>query len=593
MHISYYTRPLFIFSFIYVVFIYLITPLIIKEKPLIGDRFCGYSLSYLFEGKGSYYFYFRTQEQDVIVKSSKDIKISLFENLCIRGRYNKITSNNYFGNFNWTQYMNFKNIFWEIELEEIEFQKSLFLFKKIAELRYVFLEAIEDKLKESSSIVAGLVLGEKRSLSRDFKEAAIKCGIMHLMVASGSNISYFIIILSSVFRFFGVNKKRSYFYAFVLSFFYVLLIGFEPPISRAYLMVLFVFIFYFLKRNIDPLQILISVFVFFVILKPILIYDPSFVMSFLCVYGLIVGILNWGLFEDLKIFDLRPSNSRFVIFLKNILNNAVSTVISIFLVSIFCQLSLFVYISNSFYRFSIIALVSNVVLIPMSSFIVSLSLLSFILFALINIDIFFILEFMVNFFVKLVYFFSSFKYSLFFFSSYSSINSFSILLASLTLLHLRSLNLSLVPVKVFLSFVMLFLFLSFLWKDVVEEDILFMLKSGKKSWYIKRNENFYLIDPIIDADKIINAVYASRRNKIDYILVSSYDAMNVKTIDKLTKIFDIKKVYIPLWICTKEQKFECVFGGDKGDGFIVSFKDRYGYFNIHSKLLFCFSDKCF
>ncbi|MCX7905244.1 MAG: ComEC/Rec2 family competence protein [Elusimicrobiales bacterium] len=599
MKFSYYFRPVVIFSILLIIFIYLITPLIIFKKNVDykDDKLiCGLVKSYHFKSYDSYYFYLEG-EQTFLVKSDKDFNFPLYTQLCIRGDIEEISSKEYFGNFSWKKYMNMKNIFWQIELKEVVKYESTFFFEMINKIRGGFINFIEDNFidKDVKAIIMGLVLGNKQNLSKELKDAINNCGIMHLMVASGSNISYFMGVVGILCRFFGIGRKTVFLISLFFGLLYVALIGFEPPITRAYLMIFFGILFYFMNRNIDSFQILSIVFVFSLLTNPLLIYDPSFVMSFLAVYGIIVGFMNWGfLFNyDFKILKIFPSDSKFSIFIKEKSNKIFKGIIFIFLMTIFSQLALSIYIYTHFYKFSVVSFVSNIFFIPFSSIIITASMLNLVLyFMLASFSIGF-LEYLVKTFIKLVYFFSSFKYSILYFSPNSDINAILIFIFILVILHLPIIDFSKVFSRVFFSVFVLFLFISFLWRDSVKDDL--YIEVGKKRvWFIERNFNYYLIDPIVEADKIINMIYASRRNRVDYILISSYSSFREKNIDRLKAFFDVKKIYLPLWLCEgKNSNYYCIFGGEEGDGFKAIFRDKYGYFNVYSALTFCFNDRCF
>lgn len=597
MRISYYFRPVVIFSILWVLYIYFSTDLLIKKIPIDKSIICGSVRSYPSKGFNSYYFYLKVNDQTIVVLSNDKPNISLYEVVCVDGDVEEISSNQYFGNFSWKKYMNMKNIFWQIKSKFIKkVGDSPIIFSFVAKIRYSFISFIEKNFKrDTATIVLGLVLGEKAELPKYLKDAMNRCGILHLMVASGSNISYFTGIIVLILSFFGIKRSNAFLVSILLDLVYVIMIGFDPPITRAYIMLVFGYIFYFIKKNIDPLQILFTVFLIVSFINPLYIYDPSFIMSFLCVYGIIVGFINWGfLVKIMKPFNISPQNTKSIIFIKKIVNALVLMSFPIFLMTIFSQIGISVYTLTHFYRFSIISIVSNIIFVPFSSVIITSSLIWLILSFFIKGSLIVgILEYMVEIFIKLIYFFSSFKYSIFYFSPYSLVNEIGIVILLLFILHLPSINF-LNPLWRSVGFMIIFIFfVSFFWKDSIKEDI--VLKTGEKDiWFIERNSFYYLIDPVIDADKIINAVYASRRNKIDYILISSYSSYRIKTIKRLNDIFNIKKIYIPLWLCDNELKnSSCIFGGEKGFGFLTEFRDKYGYFNVYSSIRFCFGDRCF
>ncbi len=598
MCFEYYSRPLVIFSVLFYIVIYLLTPFLLNKKPpsLENGEYCGYVVSYPYRNSKLFYFQIKNNDGKFLVKTSKDVTLSLYDYICLKGEVSEIKSEDYFGSFSWKRYMNLKNIFWEIKTSEIRVAKpSNILFIAGSNLRYRFKEMVEKSFKQDIySVIEGIVLGEKQDFSSKFKDAVNRCGIMHLMVASGSNISYFMAFSFLMLSFFPISRKMKYFVSLLLGLLYVLMIGFDPPLTRGYLMICCGFLVYFLKRNTDAFSLVVFVFTVMLLFQPLYIYDPSFIMSFLCVYGIVVGFMSWGrIFERFDVFKLKASDSKIKISIKIGIRKFIKAAISIFLMTLFSQLMLLPYISTHFYRFSIISYLSNLILIPFSSVIMTVSVLwSFIRFFT---DLSFmdsLVELSVRGFIYAVYYFSSFKYSLVYFSLPNSFSVISITLLILTILHLPLFNFSKPYSRLWVSFVFLLLFFSFSFKAPLKDDI--SLKAGNKEvWFIERNGEYFIIDPVIDADKIINAVYASRRNRIDYILISSYASFRKKTLIKLLETFKVKKVFLPIWLCDKEIKAECIFAPEYRDGFYTQFYEKYGYHNIYSRLKYCFEDRCF
>ena len=598
MRISYYFRPIVIFSFIWILLIYFLSDLLIKKLPIDKEKkiFCGKVKSYPTRGLYDYYFYLKLSDQTIVVLSREKPYLSLYEEVCVRGDVEEIRSFDYFGSFSWKRYMNMKNIFWQIKSTEIERIKSFPFFHFISKIRYGFIEVVERNFsKDVSGVVLGLVIGEKAKISKDLKDAINRCGIDHLMVASGSNISYFIGILIVIFSFFGFKRRATYLISLIFGFMYVVMIGFDPPITRAYAMMLFAFIFYSMRRNVDPIQVLFLVFLLVSFINPLYLYDPSFIMSFLGVYGILVGFMNWGwLVTKIRPFNVSPNDSDFVMFFKRKVNDVTMLSFSIFLMTVFSQAAILPYTITHFYKLSMVSIFSNIVLVPFSSFIITSSLawlsLSFFMDAS---YLSFIIDHLVGLFIKIVYFFSSFKYAVFYFSPYSLFNEIAIVLFLLFLFHLPSIDFSTATSKVISSMIIFIFFSSFFWRESIKEDIVLETR-GKRTWFIERNSFYYLIDPSIDLNKIINAVYASRRNRIDYVLISSYSGYNKDILDRIVSVFNVKSIYLPLWLCDENiERSVCVFGGEKGEGFSVGFGDKYGYFNVYSSVKFCFEDRCF
>lgn len=151
-----------------------------------------------------------------------------------------------------------------------------------------FLEALENVLPEPHvSLLAGLVVGAKQALGKDLLEAFRIAGVVHIVVLSGYNVTIIakavMSVLSSLPRIWGFGAGS----AFIVLF--AILTGGSATIVRASIMALLVFVAEASDRKFDPLRALFVAAFLMVLHNPrILAFDPSFQLSFLATFGLVV-----------------------------------------------------------------------------------------------------------------------------------------------------------------------------------------------------------------------------------------------------------------------------------------------------------------
>jgi len=176
-----------------------------------------------------------------------------------------------------------------------------------------FRRNLEAKLSQllpepEASLLIGIVLGVKRQMPAQFYQALKQTGTLHIIVASGYNISVVAGVVLGLLA--GLIHRRL---AIILSLFviliYVLLVGNEPAVVRAGIMVSLALLAQFLGRQSDGLRALTVAGGVMLLIKPILLWDLGFQLSFLATLGLILissklGWLNWvnflGIGKDLK-----------------------------------------------------------------------------------------------------------------------------------------------------------------------------------------------------------------------------------------------------------------------------------------------------
>ncbi|MEK7450853.1 MAG: ComEC/Rec2 family competence protein [Patescibacteria group bacterium] len=139
----------------------------------------------------------------------------------------------------------------------------------------------------SASLLLGIVFGIKENMPKDFTNDLRISGVLHVVAASGMNVTMVGGFLSSIFSFF---LKRQY--ALVLSIlgicFYALLAGLEPSIIRASIMGILAFLAQILGRQrLAAYSLFIAAYIMLFV-SPSTLFDVGFQLSFMATLGLIV-----------------------------------------------------------------------------------------------------------------------------------------------------------------------------------------------------------------------------------------------------------------------------------------------------------------
>jgi len=137
-----------------------------------------------------------------------------------------------------------------------------------------------------ASLVAGITLGSKSGLGKDFWDKLKNTGVAHVVVASGTNITLvagFLVGLTTLFL------KRRLAIVFVLAgiWLYAVLSGFDAPIIRAAVMGSLAFTAQEVGRLAQSFRILVITGLLMLIIKPVWIRDLGFILSFVATGSLI------------------------------------------------------------------------------------------------------------------------------------------------------------------------------------------------------------------------------------------------------------------------------------------------------------------
>ena len=157
------------------------------------------------------------------------------------------------------------------------------------------------KVKEpgiEGGVLRALLIGDSSALPQKLKDAYSRTGVNHILSISGFHVGIIALALyqfwSAVFRLFPsvllyINLKRA---ACLISMpaitYYLFLSGAAPATARSVIMLLFVTIAILIERETEQLNAIAIAAFLLLILNPALLYDISFQLSFIAIWGLTV-----------------------------------------------------------------------------------------------------------------------------------------------------------------------------------------------------------------------------------------------------------------------------------------------------------------
>ena len=130
-----------------------------------------------------------------------------------------------------------------------------------------------------SSLVAGIILGYKSEQTGIFWDSLRKTGTMHVVVASGMNVTFVAGFLMSILLIF-IPRKKAILFTLLGIWIYAFISGFEAPIIRSTIMFSIALIAQLFGRLSFSTNALFLSAILMLIIKPIWIYDLGFILSF-------------------------------------------------------------------------------------------------------------------------------------------------------------------------------------------------------------------------------------------------------------------------------------------------------------------------
>ena len=239
-------------------------------------------------------------------------------------------------------------------------EKILPLKQKLREIVY------QNFSPPHSSILAALVLGDKRKISQQWKQKLNIAGVRHITAISGMHIVIVSGILIWIFIVLGLSRPRAFYFVLITLWFFIFLTGLQSSAVRAGIMGSVFLLSQKLGRQKAGLRVLVMAAALMIIFNPLLLrYNIGFQLSFLAALGLIYLLpLFKNLLEKIKLFKVLD----------------LSYLLSVTFSAQLFALPVLIY---NFGYFSLASPITNILIVPILPFLMTGAFL-FLLFALIS-----------------------------------------------------------------------------------------------------------------------------------------------------------------------------------------------------------------
>ena len=155
-------------------------------------------------------------------------------------------------------------------------------------LRASFLNNLNGLSNDSAALVAGLTIGDDSTLSEKAKEELKVVSLTHLSAVSGTNCAIVLAGAALLLNLLPIRRVIRLGLSFGVIFAYLGLVGPEPSVLRASVMVGVVLLGFMLGRRVPPIEALSLAVVILLVYEPSLSMDYGFALSALATIGLLV-----------------------------------------------------------------------------------------------------------------------------------------------------------------------------------------------------------------------------------------------------------------------------------------------------------------
>jgi competence protein ComEC len=198
------------------------------------------------------------------------------------------------GEFSYRDYLLRENIHNIIKVNSFDDIKILdyvsgdFISRHAAMIKRKSVITISELLPEpQASLMSGMILGSRRSIPENITRDFQTTGTLHILAASGSNISILLVIIVFSGEMLKVSYRRSAIVCIPVVIFYAFIAGGEPSIMRASIMSIVVLAGLIIEKEPDLFTSVFASAFLILIINPLQLYDTGFLLSFGSVLGII------------------------------------------------------------------------------------------------------------------------------------------------------------------------------------------------------------------------------------------------------------------------------------------------------------------
>ena len=193
--------------------------------------------------------------------------------------------------FNYVGYLAKDRIYYQMfkpKMTLIRHGDGNFIKQKLFEWKRAFLDNISRVIHEPyAALLGGLTVGAKQSLGKDLLDDFRATGLIHIVVLSGYNVTIIIIALMRIFAF--LPKRITAVVGVVSIALFAVMTGAGATIVRASVMAFLIIFARTFGRQVDIMRLLFIAGFLMILHNPyIVMFDPSFQLSFMAMLGLIL-----------------------------------------------------------------------------------------------------------------------------------------------------------------------------------------------------------------------------------------------------------------------------------------------------------------
>ncbi|NLO99768.1 MAG: DNA internalization-related competence protein ComEC/Rec2 [Clostridiaceae bacterium] len=300
-----------------------------------------------------------------IIKKNIKIQVSIYSDDSITGlEYGSVVNiageikippgRRNFGGFNTRKFLASRGVSGTMSIPEKELticdgNRASWLKKTGYKLRHNIINTLDNCISANeSSVLAGMLIGYTAEMPEEMEEDFRRAGLSHVMAVSGANIAFLLAPLLWLLKKVGFNPRWSSVLAFPAMLFYVFATGMEASVVRAAIMAGVILTGMLLWRKADIYCSLAVSAIIILLNNSFMLFDLGFILSFAATMSLVIFY--------------KPVFCRLPVKIPKIIRDTLAGTVA-------AQLGVIPVIAYSFNTLSIISVLTNLLIVPLTGII--------------------------------------------------------------------------------------------------------------------------------------------------------------------------------------------------------------------------------
>lgn len=212
--------------------------------------------------------------------------------ITIEGTYTRPPEDKNYKGFNYREYLKTKKIYGTIKAQKLNIIKenNLNIILNLSnKIRTKVIDVAKEILPtETSSLVTGILIGEKNDISEEITDAFSKASISHILAISGTHVSYIILGITYILTKSKVSKRRSYLCTISFLILFMFITRFSSSVVRASIMSILMIFAKIIHRKSDTLNSIALSLLIILSFNPYAIKDIGLELSYLGTLGIVL-----------------------------------------------------------------------------------------------------------------------------------------------------------------------------------------------------------------------------------------------------------------------------------------------------------------